>query len=221
MDNSKQIRAAIFGISRLRCGIDGPGVTTLVLFMGCPLRCAYCLNDLCHEEVWEADGITPREGLMVMTPQELYEKVKIDNIYFQTTGGGICFGGGEPGFHVDFIEEFRRICPPRWKISVETCLHYGDDRLRRLAAVADHWIVDVKEMNDNIYRRYTGVESVVRRQLTRLCEFVEPKRITVRVPHIPGYNTDEDVRRSIEELQGYGFAKIEEFDYVVDVDNEV
>lgn len=43
----------IFGISRHRMGIDGNGVTTLVAFMGCPLKCRYCLNDQCHAPIYE------------------------------------------------------------------------------------------------------------------------------------------------------------------------
>ena len=83
-------------------GTDGSGITTLVTFMGCPLKCKYCLNQKCHEAVYEADGKTLRNGIMLLTPQELYDLVKIDNIYFQSTGGGICFGGGEPTLYKDY-----------------------------------------------------------------------------------------------------------------------
>lgn len=106
--NSHNNKAPIFAIDRLRMGTDGHGVTTLVCFMGCPLNCAYCLNDRCHGEVFESDGVTPRRGMMMLTPQELYDRVKIDNIYFQATGGGICFGGGEPTLYAEFIAEVIR-----------------------------------------------------------------------------------------------------------------
>ena len=71
--------------------------------MGCPLQCKYCLNIKCHEPVYESDGKSVRIGIMMLTPLELYNLVKIDNIYFQTTGGGICFGGGEPTLYEQFI----------------------------------------------------------------------------------------------------------------------
>ena len=72
--------------------------------MGCPLKCRYCLNPKCHESIKEGDDI------MMVTPQGLYDLVKIDNIYFQTTGGGVCFGGGEPTMYANFIKEFRQVC---------------------------------------------------------------------------------------------------------------
>ena len=82
----------IFGISRLRMGVDGKGVTTLVAFMGCPLHCRYCINAQCHDSIYEK-GRSLRKGVQMLSPKELYDIVKKDNIYFQTTGGGVCFGG--------------------------------------------------------------------------------------------------------------------------------
>jgi pyruvate-formate lyase-activating enzyme len=51
-------------------GTDGSGITTLVTFMGCPLKCKYCLNKKCHERIFEADGKTLRNGIMMLTPQD-------------------------------------------------------------------------------------------------------------------------------------------------------
>lgn len=39
--------------------------------------------------------------------------------------------------------------------------------------------------------------------------------MTIRVPHIPGFNTDEDVNRSIEQVKILGFKDIQEFEYLV------
>ena len=58
-------------ISRLRINSEGDGVSTLIGCMGCPLRCAYCFNPF----TWD----------------ELYEEVKLDNLYFLATGGGLSF----------------------------------------------------------------------------------------------------------------------------------
>ena len=150
------IKAPIFAVSRLRMGTDGKGITTLVAFMGCPLNCKYFLNPQCHEPVYETDGTTLRKNIMMLTPQNLYELVKVDNLYFQTTGGGICFGGGEPTMYADFIVEFRKICGHRWKIILETCLHCSDNVIKQLSKVVDHWIVDIKTMDPLAYEQYTG-----------------------------------------------------------------
>lgn len=93
--------APIIGILRHRIAVDGDGVTTLVAFNSCPLRCAWCLNPQSLID----DGKSE-----VMTPEELYEKVRIDELYFLASGGGITFGGGEPALRPQFIADFRRIC---------------------------------------------------------------------------------------------------------------
>ena len=65
--------APIIGIRRHRLLTDGNGVTTLVAFHGCPLSCKYCINPQCRE----TNGI-----LQYISPSQLYERVKIDDIYF-------------------------------------------------------------------------------------------------------------------------------------------
>lgn len=212
---SDNIKASIFAIDRLRMGTDGHGVTTLVCFMGCPLNCVYCLNDGCHNDVFESDSVASRRNIMMLTPQELYDRVKIDNIYFQATGGGICFGGGEPTLYSDFIVEFRKLCGDSWKITVETALHgCAYSTIEYLASVIDKWIVDVKDMNDSIYRQYTDRQSHILQSLTCLEKLNLMDKVTVKVPLIPDYNTEDDVNESIEKLRRRGFSHIETIRYI-------
>ena len=214
MKSSNDIKAPIFAISRLRMGTDGSGITTLVTFMGCPLKCKYCLNQKCHEPIYESDGKTLRKGIMMLTPQELYDIVKVDNIFFQSTGGGICFGGCEPTLYKDFIVEFKKICGDKWKITLETCLRCSFNTIQDLSPVVDHWIVDIKSMNPFIYEEYTGVMSGVLQHLSSIQKLVSQEKITVKVPHIPGFNDDEDLDSDIDEIKSrYGFENISKIVY--------
>lgn len=210
-----KLQQPFFGLSRLRMGIEGRGVTTLVTFMGCQLRCKYCLNERCHGKVYEDDGATPCKGILMLTPQQLYDIVKKDNIYFQATGGGVCFGGGEPLEHPEFIMEFRKLCGTRWKITVETALACHPHNIELLAPIVDHWIVDIKDMNPRIREKYTGRVGDSAHQLCYLKQYGIVDNVTIRVPHIPGFNTDEDVNRSIEQVKILGFKDIQEFEYLV------
>ena len=144
------VDAPIIAISRHRFLVDGEGVTTLVAFHGCPLYCKYCLNPKCN---------TPEGIKEVLSPQQLYEKVKIDDIYFLVTGGGIMFGGGEPLLRSDFIKEFRKICGDRWKIYVETSLNVDKSAIEPLLEIIDYWVVDIKDWNNDIYCAYTGKDN--------------------------------------------------------------
>ena len=204
------IKAPIFAISRLRMNTDGSGITTLVAFMGCPLKCRYCLNPKCHEPIHEGDDI------MMLTPQELYDLVKIDNIYFQTTGGGICFGGGEPTMYANFIKEFRQVCGYKWKITLETSLACSFNDLDILKDVVDHWIVDVKSMDSEIYEKYTGRMSGVSQQLRSLQMLVPNEKVTIKVPAIPDFNEDRDLDADIELIkQRFGFTDVVKTTYKV------
>ena len=208
------IQRPIFGISRHRMGIDGNGITTLVAFMGCPLKCRYCLNDQCHTSLYESDGKSLRRGIQMLSPKELYNLVEIDNIYFQATGGGICFGGGEPTMNADFIIEFAKLCPKNWKLTIETSLRCSVQTVKTLSTCIDEWIVDVKDMNDSIYENYTNVASNIAKQLQNLKKLVPLHRIIIKVPLIPNFNTKADVDSSIGILKGMGFENIVQITYI-------
>ncbi len=198
--------AKIFGIARHRFTVDGEGVTTLVTFNGCPLRCKYCLNNTS----WDMDK--GRD----YTPESLFEEVKIDQLYFLATRGGVTFGGGEPLLQKEFIKEFRTLCGNQWQIVAETCLNVPSEIVEEMNDVLDGFIVDIKDTNPDIYLDYTGKENpLVLKNLEWILLHGDPERIKVRVPHIPEYNTDEDVAKSVERLKAMGVVDIEEFTYVI------
>ena len=200
------VAAKIFGISRHRLTTDGEGVTTLVAFNGCPLRCKYCLN----KASWEPD-----KGRLY-TPEQLFEEVKIDQLYFLATHGGITFGGGEPLLQVEFIKEFRELCGSQWQIVAETSLNVPFGKVQAIDPILDGYIVDIKDLNPEIYQTYTGKDNaLVVSNLKWLLQSGNPDRIMVRVPHIPDFNTDEDVERSKKCLDTMGVTSIDEFQYII------
>lgn len=195
----------ILGISRHRMGSDGVGVTTLVGFWGCPLRCKYCLNPKCFD-------INAKTTLL--SPCELYEKLKIDDLYFVATGGGVTFGGGEPLLNSSYIKEFGGIVKGRWKINIETCLNVPKENLIEIMEIAHEFFVDIKDMNEEIYKSYTGLDN--KRVIDNLKLLIETKgsdSITVRLPLIKGYNTEKDREKSEEALKNIGITKFDKFEY--------
>ncbi len=194
-------------ISRLRMATDGEGVTTLVCAWGCPLRCAYCINKFTWDESTKIDRLTP---------QELYDKVKLDSLYFEATGGGVTFGGGEPLLYAAFFPEFRALCGTRWKLYAETSLCVSEKNVRTAAQVMDGFIVDIKDTDADIYRAYTGRDvSAALNNLRLLTTLVDPARIRVRLPLIPNYNTDENRNKSEAILRDMGITDMDRFNYVV------
>lgn len=199
----------VFNISRHRLQTDGKGVTTLVGAYGCPLRCRYCLNP----HAWNPKTL---EKCIMLTPEALYEKVKIDELYFLATKGGITFGGGESLLHADFICQFRRICGPDWTLTAETSLNVSEERFLKVLDSVNDFIVDIKDLNPATYEAYTGFPiDKAASNLRLLSEKVAPEHIHIRVPKIPKYNSKKHVLASLEKLKSMGFQSIEVFPYII------
>ncbi len=194
-------------ISRLRINTEGDGVSTLIGCMGCPLRCAYCFNPF----TWD-DSLKPKK----FSVDELFDEVKLDNLYFLATGGGLVFGGGEPLLYADFIKEFiKKYAKTGWKFTLETSLSVKKEALENIIHDIDYFIVDTKDMDKTRYELYTkGDYDLFLSNLKYLLETVGSDKIRVRVPKIPKLNTYADVRSNYEILKSMGFGEIEIFDYI-------
>ena len=203
--NSTNFQA--IGISRLRMATDGRGLTTLIGGVGCPLDCRYCLNPSCHGSASNCYSV-----------EELFEAVKVDSLYFEATGGGVTFGGGEPLLQAEFIREFAdfvRNNGKSWRFSIETSLAVEWTKVMLLVDLVDDWIVDLKDSNEEIYRAYTGVSGrLVRENLGRLAAIC-PDRVHVRLPLIPGFNDEESLEISHDFVRKLGITRIEKFKYIV------
>lgn len=206
----------VFAINRHRLTTDGNGVSTLVGSYGCPLNCRYCINP----HAWDSKTLDKCTSL---TPEDLYERVKIDDLYFRATGGGITFGGGESLLHTEFIRAFRKVCGPDWTLSVETSLNVPLRRLERALDVVDDYIIDIKDLDPLIYESYTGMPidrvlsnlQFLSERLSVSGEKARPRHVRIRVPLIPNYNDSEHLKKSVEKLRSMGFSDIETFTYVI------
>ena len=199
------VQAPVVTCSRLRMQTDGKGITTLVCFHGCPLRCKWCIN---------AFSFAPDTKRTWMTPQQLYEQVRIDQLYFLATGGGVTFGGGEPLLYADFLQKFRQICGEYWHLCAETSLNVPWKNVEIAASCINHFYIDCKDTNPDIYRRYTGQDNAqMLDNLEKLLALVGADRITVRIPLIPDYNTESDRQRSLSLLQQMGLNQFDLFAY--------
>ena len=150
----------------------------------------------------------------MLTPQALYEKVRIDELYFLATGGGVTFGGGEPLLYSDFLQEFRQICGRDWHLCAETSLNVPWENVVKAADCIDHFYIDCKDTNPDIYLHYTGQNNArMLDNLQRLLKSIGPERITVRIPLIPEFNTEEAQIRSRNLLRTMGVENFDLFTY--------
>lgn len=198
-------KAEIIGIVRHRILTDGDGVTTLVAFHGCPLRCRYCLNP---------QSLGYDSEFCEYSPEQLYAETRIDELYFIATNGGVTFGGGEPCLHPWFIRDFRELCGSAWQLNLETSLNVPSANVEALLPLVDTMIVDVKDMNPEIYRDYTGQSNdLVLGNLRLIAEAGRQNDCIIRLPLIQGYNTDVDREASRKAIETLGYHRLDLFTY--------
>ena len=200
------MKVPLIGICRHRLTTDGQGVTTLVAFHGCPLRCKYCLNAQCLR----AEGVWCQ-----MDAQDILNEVMVDDLYFKATNGGVTFGGGEPLLRSDEIVKFCQLRPKEWKIYIETSLNVERQHLEAVAPYVHHYYIDIKDMNPDIYHRYTSLNiKRVIENLRWLADHEDLRKVTIRLPHIPDYNTQDDIDVSQKKLEAMGFEDFDRFNYI-------
>lgn len=205
MKNNEKQKAEIMGINRHRMGTDGKGISTLITFYGCPLNCKYCLNPQCKNENIPCTYIEPKD---------LVNLLMVDDIYFQSTGGEIVFGGGEPLLNAEYIKEACDLVPTKWKIRIETSLNVKWDKIELLLPYIDQWIIDIKDSNNEIYKNYTGVDNLkVYDNVLRLNHKTGKEKLLIRIPKIPNYNTEKDIQESVKLYSNLG--NIDVFNYKI------
>jgi len=203
-------QTSILGISRLRMGTDGHGITALVAFNGCPLSCRYCLNSECHNT---------SKKVKRMLPEEVIEELRKDELYYIATKGGVTFGGGEPLLNSQYIKDILELGAKRWNVTVETSLNVPRKHLKLLLPYINEYIVDIKDMNSEIYMNYTRKNNnQVIDNLKWLIKKGMAEHIVCRIPLIPNHNTTLDQENSKKELLEMGITRIDFFNYIVDND---
>ena len=126
--------------------LDGPGVRFVVFLQGCPLRCGCCHNP----ETRSLDGGTEYSATL------LAEKALRYKNYFGKEGG-ITLSGGEPLLQTEFAAELFAECKKR---GINTCLDTSgclmNDDVKKLLALTDHVLLDIKYPTDEQYLEYVG-----------------------------------------------------------------
>ena len=195
-------------INRHRLGIDGVGVTSLVSLMGCPLSCRYCIN-------MNVLGNNQYRG---MTPEQLYEVLNIDYCYFIATKGGVTFGGGESLLYADAILDFAKVIPDGVYVNLETSLNVdiNPDKLEKLCNICQGLIIDIKTLDETLYREYTGKDNqFVLRNLDFICSHGYADKCRIRIPVIPGVKDREKALEEEKKIKTMGFEDTEVFGYVI------
>jgi pyruvate formate lyase activating enzyme len=135
-----------------------------------------------------------------MTVAEVMEEIKRDVPFYDESGGGVSFSGGEPLMQPSFLLELLDACG-RLDLHrvVDTCGYANREILLKAADRTDLFLYDLKHMDPDIHEKYTGVSNeVILGNLKALsCRNVA---IRIRFPLIPGINDGWDNVRMMGEF---------------------
>lgn len=199
--------ATIFDIKRFAVH-DGPGIRTTVFFKGCPLHCWWCHNP----ESQDAEPVTVDierkvNGKSIPARKTYGERIGTgalmeiilrDRHYYEESGGGVTFSGGEPMMQLDALSELLQECKRAGlHTTLDTCGYAERGHFKGILGFTNLFLYDLKHMDPGLHRKYTGADNdLILSNADYLLE--EGSRVTFRIPVIPGINTsDEEISRMI------------------------
>ena len=157
----------------------------------------------------EAREICGRE----YTVDEVMKEILKDKPFYETSGGGVTFSGGECMLQIDFLCEILRKCKENGiHTAVDTAGNVPWESFERVLPYTDLFLYDVKCITESLHKKGTGVSNeLILQNLQRLKGKAD---IIIRVPVIPEFNDDASEQDKIKEfLQQNNFEKVEYLPY--------
>lgn len=187
---------------------DGDGLRTVVFMKGCPLRCQWCSTPESHHKEIQTtlDGnITYGRN---MTVEEVLVEVRKDIPFYFHSGGGMTVSGGEILTQSEFV--YNLVRRASWE-GIDTCIEtsfYGAwDKIEPILSSTDTAFVDMKLMDPEAHKKYTGVDNdVILSNIRKAGGSKSSTKLIIRRPLIPGVNDSEKdlelLGRFLSELPG-------------------
>lgn len=147
----------------------------------CTLYCPVDAREVCGREY---------------TVDEVFDEVVKDKSYYDNSGGGVTFSGGECMLQIDFLEAVLKKCKENGiHTAVDTAGHVAFEQFERILPYTDLFLYDVKCFDTEKHKKYVGVENdLILQNLERLLKL--GVKVWIRIPII------SDVNDSVEEIEG-------------------
>ena len=147
----------------------------------CTLYCPHDAREICGKEY---------------TVDEVMREILKDKAFYDHSGGGVTFSGGECMLQIDFLEEILKTCKENGiHTAVDTAGHVPYEYFERILPYTNLFLYDVKCYDSEKHKKYTGVRNeLILENLKKL--LATGKSVWVRNPIIPTVNdTVEEIQR--------------------------
>ena len=140
---------------------------------------------VCYYDAYERIG-------GIVTVKELVSGLLRDKVFYNQSGGGVTFSGGDPGMQAEFFHEVASsLRDSEVHVALDTSGYFPWEKLAPLVAAVDLVLYDIKTLNRTLHKRYTGVDNqLILENAMRIADM--GKSMTVRMILIPGINDSED-----------------------------
>ena len=146
----------------------------------------------------------------IVTAEDLLTEVMKDKPFYDHSGGGVTFSGGEPLMQLDFAVEFaKKLHEQGVHVAIETAAAVPNERFCAMLRELDYAFVDLKHYDSARHREGTGLgNGLVLENIRSLAR--SGIEYTIRIPVIPGYNDAiEDARGFASCLASLGVQRVQ------------
>lgn len=188
----------------------------------CPEECYTCLSSCAREAIQKREGVVrideakcdlcgecqeecAYEAIEIIgkevSLQDVMKEVDKDRIFYEDSGGGVTFSGGEPLMQPEFLEALVEGCLKKnIPVTVDTCGYASSDIIDKIGEKVPLFLYDLKIIDEERHKMYTGTSNkIILKNLRALT--MKGKDIVVRIPLIEGINDDEEnIRQTAEFL---------------------
>ena len=127
------------------------------------------------------------------------EEVEKDAVFYESSGGGVTFSGGEPRLWPDVLKVVgARVKALGFHTAVETCGCFPIENFEHIREAVDLALFDIKLMDEEKHKRYCGASN--RQILSNFKTVVESIPVIVRIPIIPGINDSPEEQNQIRKF---------------------
>ena len=188
-----------------KCAETAVNNSIILTESGCEIDREKCTNieecmEVCPYEAYEKSGYE-------ISVQDLYNKLIRDKIFFEQSGGGVTFSGGEAGLQYEFLSE---IGAELQKDNIHTALDTAGlitwEKLEKAINSMNMVLFDIKAYDSRLHRKYTGAgNELILENIKKTA--AKNKELIIRMIIVPGMNDNmEDIKKRISFIKELGSA---------------
>jgi len=144
-----------------------------------------------------------------MSLKETVDEIEKDRVFYDQSGGGVTFSGGEPLMQFEFVNTLARTVKKLGiHTTLDTCGYAKWEQFEDIAQNIDLFLYDIKIMDPAKHLEYTGVgNELILENLSKLTE--KHGNVNVRIPIVAGINDDEkNMEKTADFLSNLGISNV-------------